>query len=971
MAQAQISSSLGAMVSLSSKLCALLACPGYQLTEQQKEGGFQLQKHLEEINSFLTELSRAEAPNMMVKHWMNQVRDLSYDIEDYIDRKLYSNSNCEETSSEIEEFSSLVKQASDACKRYERYNLGRWAVNSCFMVDGQGQVPKVKKEYTHLIGIDGCKAKLIDQLNNDAEQQMKVVSILGPRGVGKTALAEQVYRQIGGRFECRAFVRASMMPDTRRILQSIVSQVRIRRQPPYSDTVQDLIDKLRKHLHGKRYLIVIDCLWDTTSWDIVNSAFPQGSDSARILITSEVALESCDRQSHGIINMGPLSTDDSKALFYNIVFGSRDKSRELMEASEKIITECIGMPLAIITIAGIIASQPDNLELWQHVNERLSLSAENILSWQEMLREMVCLSYSNLSRHVKTCLLYLTMYSEGHTLLKADLLKQWIAEGFVSTIEQKCNNEEAKRQTEIEVAECYFDELVYRGLVQPIHAKYSDEVILYTVHSAVYEVIKYKSIEENFTTEIDYSDNIPELSAKVRRLSLSFSNARYATKPEGITLSPVRSLFFYGLVECLPSIMEFEVLRVLRLEIWGDQEELDLSGIDRLFQLRYAQIRSNIVVKLPAKMGGLHYLETLEIYSRVTTVPSDIVHLPKLLHLHIQDEINLPDFVGYMRSLRTLQCFDLSRNSEDNIRSIGEMTNLHNLHLTCSPDRSDQLKKNLIALISSLGKNDKLKSLIFAPGVSCTCIYLDCSSSMSVLPMFLQRLELLPPICIFSRLPEWIGLLQKLRILKIVVRELTRGDIDSIAKLQELNVLSLYVMQPTVESIIFNHAAFQGLKYLKFRCGILRLAFQAEAMPNLLWLKLKFNAHRGEQYGDMVTGIEHLINLQWITLRIGAAPGAEESDRTAAESAFKETIDRHPGSPIFSTGKVNSIMEEIPKFLDPRGISPHSGELLNMRSAGHISEPDEINVVEEVTTYSSNMVPYDPVIPSSKDNSIF
>ncbi|CAO2148427.1 unnamed protein product [Urochloa humidicola] len=546
MEQAQISSSLGAMGSLSSKLCALLACPGYQLPEQQKEGGFQLMKHLDEINRFHMELSRAEDSNMMVKHWMNQVRDLSYDIEDYIDRKLYSNSNCEETSSEIEEFSSLVKQASDACKRYERYNLGRWAVNSCFMVDGQGQIPKVKKEYTDtdLLGIDGYKAKLIDQLNNDAEQQMKVVSILGPRGVGKTALAEQVYRQIGGRFECRAFVRASVMPDTRRLLQSIVSQVRIHRQPPYADAVQDLIDKLRKHLHGKRYLIVIDCLWDTTSWDIVNSAFPWGSDSSRILITTdinEVALETCDHQSHGIINMEPLSINDSKALFYNIVFDSRDKSRdkyseELMKASEVITESCGGMPLAIISIAGIIASQPDNLELWQHVNERLSLSTKNNLPWEEMLREIVCLSYSNLSHHLKTCLLYLTMYPEGHTLLKADLLKQWIAEGFVSTIEQKCNNEDARGLTEIEDAECYFDELVYRGLVQPIHANYSDEVIFYTVHSAVYEVIKHKSIEENFIIEIDYSDNITELSAKVRRLSLSFSNARYATKPEGITV---------------------------------------------------------------------------------------------------------------------------------------------------------------------------------------------------------------------------------------------------------------------------------------------------------------------------------------------------------------------------------------------------------------------------------------------------
>jgi hypothetical protein len=230
------------------------------------------------------------------------------------------------------------------------------------------------------------------------------------------------------------------------------------------------------------------------------------------------------------------------------------------------------------------------------------------------------------------------MYPEGYTFLKADLVKQWSAEGFIIAVEDKnCD----------EVAECYFDELICRGLIQPNHTNISDEVILYTLHSTVFEVIRSMSIEENFCTVIDYSNTISELSVKVRRLSLRFSSAKYATKPESIALSPVRSLIFYGLVECLPSIMEFEVLRVLILEVWGNQEELDLSGMDRLFHLRYVQITTNITVKLPAKMIGLQYLQTMEIYAKVTSTPSDIIHLPRLLHfyLHGISELNKESFV--------------------------------------------------------------------------------------------------------------------------------------------------------------------------------------------------------------------------------------------------------------------------------------------------------------------------------------
>jgi len=326
--------------------------------------------------------------------------------------------------------------------------------------------------------------------------------------------------------------------------------------------------------------------------------------------------------------MEPLSTTHSMELLFNRIFGSKHEcSEQMKEVSEEIIKKCGGLPLAVICIASILASQPDNLELWQHVSEWLSCSRmRNNHTSQGMLREIVGMRYNHLPDHLKTCLLYVSMYPEGYTFLKTDMVKQWCAEGFISAIE-------IEGKDASEVAESNFDELVCRGLIQPNCIDFLDEVTFYTVHSTVFEVIRCKSMEENFTTVIDYSEVITKLSAKVRRLSLTFCSAKYATKPEGIMLSPVRSLIFYGLVECLPPIMEFEVLRVLILEVWGDQEELDLSSIGRLFQLRYVQIKTNIVVKLPAKMSGLQYLETLEINARVTSVPSDI---PKLSHCYIQ-----------------------------------------------------------------------------------------------------------------------------------------------------------------------------------------------------------------------------------------------------------------------------------------------------------------------------------------------
>jgi len=168
-------------------------------------------------------------------------------------------------------------------------------------------------------------------------------------------------------------------------------------------------------------------------------------------------------------------------------------------------------------------------------------------------------------------MLYLSIYKEDHVIWKDYLVKQWIAEGFICAQEGKGKEE---------VASTYFDELVNRGMIQPVDINCNGEVLSCTVHYIIHNLIRYKSIEENFVAAIDHSQANVRLADKVRRLSLQFGNAEDAAQPTRLRLMHVQSLAFFGLLKSLPSIAEFRLLHVMILHLWGDQNNRSFDLTD-------------------------------------------------------------------------------------------------------------------------------------------------------------------------------------------------------------------------------------------------------------------------------------------------------------------------------------------------------------------------------------------------------
>lgn len=108
-------------------------------------------------------------------------------------------------------------------QRRERYTLDvSNSTTTPVVVDPR--LSALYKDSTTLVGLENQKEELVRWIM-DEEQQLKVMSIVGFGGLGKTTLANEVYREVKGHFNCKAFVSVSQKPDVPKLLSSVLSKL--------------------------------------------------------------------------------------------------------------------------------------------------------------------------------------------------------------------------------------------------------------------------------------------------------------------------------------------------------------------------------------------------------------------------------------------------------------------------------------------------------------------------------------------------------------------------------------------------------------------------------------------------------------------------------------------------------------------------------------------------------------------------
>ncbi|CDP21346.1 unnamed protein product [Coffea canephora] len=700
----------------------------------------------DELGSMKAFLRQAEAKgdnDSQLQEWVKQVREVAYDTEDVLDDfafrfargdadgffgrvgKIYNSiKNLKarhRISLEIKDIKARVVEISARHQRYQSlYGTQEIGPSSSHLANADCDIrdQALLIEEAKLVGIDQPKKELISQVLDD-NSHLKVVSVVGMGGLGKTTL---------------------------------VKKTRI----------------------------------------------------------TDVASASCLESHDFIYKMKPLSDEESWTLFCNRTFQSNGCPSNLEKVSRKILKKCEGLPLAIVAMGGVLAlKDKDRIDEWEMILHGFSGEVDGS-GKLERIRRILLLSYNDLPHHLKSCLLYLSIYPEDYRIKRIDIyniLDTWIALGFI---------EEKEGMTATDIAKRYLKELINRSLIQVKGTRHNGILKECGIHDFLREMIVSKSKEQSFTTvATGYCTRWP---GKVRHLAIhNFTD----NPPQGFnSLKSLRSLRTFKYEDPLTTsfLSKFlcggpKLLKVLNLR----EAELDNipKAVFKLFHLKYLNLSDTRVKIIPKSIGQLQNLEALILTgTTITELPVEILKLRRLRCLAVGRKgdysnnyaiwgFKSPDGIGKLTSLESLAFIEA--NSGKIVMEIGKLIQLRQLWITKL--RREDGKE----LVSSLLRLTNLQELYISSIKEEET--LDLQHSIS------SRLGFLVRILLDGRLegvPEWVMSLQSLSTLALYNSGLSEDEnaIDCLGHLPNLVDLILHRAYEG-ETLCFKAGRFPKLQRLQ------------------------------------------------------------------------------------------------------------------------------------------------------------
>ncbi|KAJ4723677.1 Disease resistance protein [Melia azedarach] len=507
---------------------------------------------------------------------------------------------------------------------------------------------------------------------NDAK--VSKIGVHGIGGIGKTTLLEALINHPGMKkmFHMIILVTVSRYWSTRKIQKEVLRQLSLSCKDYETDP--QLAEKLLRVIHDKKFLLLLDDVWEQIDLEAVGIPIPSSENECKIIIASREPDVCQNMNVSKLIELKTLPWKEAWKLFYKEV-GRIIHSPDIQPFARAIVKGCRGLPLLII-VTGRALMEENNVVVWEHASKKFSPPTSVRIYQTKDVIQLLKFSFDQLKDYdIKSCFLYCGLFPEDREVNILQFIDYCIQEGIISgTGADAC-----------ERGRGIVDVLVHASLLQV--TEHGNSIRMHGLIRDLALGILSSAAEDN--QHFFRAEGSQFLLGAYSRLTEppntgnSLSSSSVKCSESGKLFIPETHQFFLGagadLIEP-PSEEEWKQAKMVFLmdnKLSSLPERPSCPNLLTLFLQRNLQLR----VIPPSFFESMTSLKVLNLSNtRINSLPKTIVKLENLQILILRDCERLLMLPAEVGSLECLEVLDL-RGSEINElpNEIGKLTFLRYL----------------------------------------------------------------------------------------------------------------------------------------------------------------------------------------------------------------------------------------------------------------------------------------------------